>query len=253
MAVLAVGWWWADTRMRPLVAPDAPPATRSQRRAWYSGVGILLVASGYPIHDLAEQTLFTFHMLEHMLIGYVAPPLLLIGMPRWLADRTLAHRRILPVMRHIATPVVGFITFNTAIVAIHWPEAVAWQNQNEWAHFMVHLAFFTTAILLWLPSFSPTPAIPRLSHPARIGYTFLNTLIPIVPASLLTFSDFQLYPVYGDAPYTWGISPVEDQTIAGILMKIGGAFYLLGIIGRIWFTWIREERALDELEQELVR
>jgi putative membrane protein len=251
IAVLAVGWWWADRRLRPLVSPDAPPATRVQRRAWYSGVVILLIASGYPMHDLAEQTLFSFHMLEHMLIGYVVPPLLMVGTPRWLADRTLGHPRIAPVMRHIATPVVGFVTFNTAIVVIHWPAAVAWQNQNEWAHFLVHLMFFTTAILLWLPSFSPTGAIPRLNPAARIGYTFLNTLIPIVPASLLTFSDVALYPVYGDAPLTWGLTPVEDQTIAGIVMKLGGAFYLLGIIGRIWFKWIAEERSLDRLEREL--
>ncbi len=252
IAVLALGWWWADVRIRPLAAPEAPPASRAQRRAWYSGVTIMLIGSGWPIHDLAEQTLFSFHMLEHMLLGYVVPPLLLIGTPRWLADRTLGHPRIAPVMRHIATPVVGFVTFNTAIVAIHWPTAVAWQNQTEWAHFLVHLGFFTTAVLLWIPSFSPTPAIPKLSPPGRIAYTFLNTIVPIVPASLLTFSDIQLYPVYGDAPLAWGITPVEDQTIAGILMKIGGAFYLLGMIGRIWFKWIAEERALDHLERELV-
>jgi putative membrane protein len=252
IAILAIGWWWADARIRPLVAPDAPPASRVQRRSWYWGVALMYVGSGWPIHELAEQTLFSFHMLEHMLIGYVVPPLLLIGTPRWLADRTIAHPRILPVIRHIATPVVGFVTFNTAIVAIHWPVAVAWQNQNEWAHFLIHLGFFTTAVLLWLPSFSPTPAIPKLSPPGRIGYTFLNTIVPIVPASLLTFSDVQLYPVYGDAPLTWGITAVEDQTIAGIVMKIGGAFYLLGMIGRIWFKWIAEERALDELERELV-
>lgn len=253
IAVLGIGWWYAETRLRHLVAPDAAPATRSQRRAWFGGLLVLLIAAGYPMHDLAEDTLFTFHMLEHMLIGYVVPPLLLVGMPRWMADRTLGHRRVLPVLRHLATPVVGFMTFNTAIVAIHWPAAVAWQNQNEWAHLLVHLGFFTTAVLLWLPSFSPTPAIRRLSPPGRIAYMFLNTLIPIVPASLLTFSDVQLYPVYGDAPLSWGLTPVEDQTIAGIIMKIGGAFYLLGIIGRIWFRWIAEERALDTLDHELTR
>jgi putative membrane protein len=251
IAVLAIGWWWAERRLRPLVAPEAAPATRVQWRAWYSGVGVMLIASGWPIHDLAEQTLFSFHMLEHMLIGYVVPPLLMVGTPRWMADRTLGHPKVAPILRKVATPVVGLITFNAAIVAIHWPTAVAWQNQNEWAHFLVHLGFFTTAVLLWLPGFSPTPEIPRLSAPSRIGYIFLNTIVPIVPASLLTFSDYQLYPVYGDAPLTWGITPVEDQTIAGVIMKIGGAFYLLGLIARIWFKWIAEERNLDVLEREL--
>ncbi|MDX1449402.1 MAG: hypothetical protein R3246_10130, partial [Acidimicrobiia bacterium] len=52
VAVLAIGWWYLETRLRPLVAPTADPATKGQRRAWYSGVAIMLVASGYPIHDL---------------------------------------------------------------------------------------------------------------------------------------------------------------------------------------------------------
>lgn len=250
--VLAVGWWWAERRLRPLVAPQSDPATRSQWRAWYSGVALMLLASGWPIHDLAEDTLFFFHMLEHMLIGYVVPPLLLVGMPRWMADATLGHRRVAPVLRRVATPVVGFVTFNAAIVAIHWPTAVAWQNQTEWAHFLVHLGFFATAVLLWLPVFSPTPAIPRMSPPGRIGYLFLNTIVPIVPASLLTFTDFAIYPSYGDGPRAWGLTPVEDQTIGGVLMKLGGAFYLLGIIARIWFRWIGEERTLETLERDLV-
>lgn len=251
IVVLGAGWWWAESRIRPLVA-GASAATTGQRRAWYWGLATMLIASGYPMHDLAEETLFSFHMLEHMLLGYVVPPLLLIGLPRWMADQTIAHPRILPVMRHLATPVVGFVAFNTGIVLIHWPEAIAFQNTTEWSHFLIHVAFFASALLLWLPVFSPTPALPRLSPPGRMLYLFVNTIIPIVPASLLTFSDIPLYPVYGNAPLSWGITPVEDQTIAGILMKIGGAFYLLGLIGRIWFTWIAEERQIDRLENELV-
>ena len=213
---------------------------------------MILVAAGWPVHDLAEETLFAFHMTEHLLLGYVVPPLLLIGLPRWMADRTLGHPRVAPTLRHFATPVVGFCTFNIAIVAIHWPAAVAFQNTTEWAHFLIHTAFFVTAILLWLPVYSPTPAIPRLGRPGQMLYLFFNTLIPIVPASLLTFSNYQLYPVYGDASLSWGLTAVEDQTIAGIIMKIGGAFYLLGIIAKIWFNWIGEERRFDDLERQLV-
>lgn len=252
IVILAVGWWWAETRIRPVAAPGAAPASRTQRRQWYCGVGVMLIASGYPMHDLAEDTLFFFHMTEHLLLGYVVPPLLLLGMPRWLADATLGHRRVAAVLRYVATPVVGFSLFNLGIVAIHWPEAVAYQNTAEWSHFLIHLVFFATAILLWLPVFSPTSVVPRMTRPGAMAYLFINTLIPIVPASLLTFSSVQLYPVYGDAGLAWGLTAIEDQTIAGIIMKIGGAFYLLGIIGWIWFRWIAEERRFDEIERELV-
>ncbi|MEX2423868.1 MAG: cytochrome c oxidase assembly protein, partial [Acidimicrobiia bacterium] len=249
IVILAVGWWWAETRIRPLAAPDAAAATRGQRRAWYSGVAVMLIASGYPIHDLAEETLVSFHMLEHMLIGYVVPPLLLIGLPRWMADATIAHPRIVGVVRYFTTPVVGIISFNIAIVAIHWPAAIAWQNTTEWAHFAVHVLFFLTAVSMWMPVFSPTPALPRISRPGQIMYLFMNTIVPIVPASFLTFGNSVLYPGYGDAPLTWGLTAIEDQTIAGVIMKLGGAFYLFGLIARIWFRWIGEERTLDRLER----
>jgi putative membrane protein len=252
IVVLAVGWWWAETRIRPLAAPNAQPATRGQRRAWYWGLAVMLFASGYPVHDLAEETLVSFHMLEHMLIGYVVPPLLLIGLPRWMAEATIAHPRIVGVVRHFTTPVVGIVTFNIAIVAIHWPAAIEWQNTTEGAHFAIHVLFFLTAVAMWMAVFSPTPALPRMSRPGQIMYLFMNTIVPIVPASFLTFGNSVLYPVYGDAPLTWGLTAIEDQTIAGIIMKLGGGFYLFGLIARIWFRWIGEERTLDRLERELV-
>ncbi|MEX2653425.1 MAG: cytochrome c oxidase assembly protein [Acidimicrobiia bacterium] len=252
VVILAVGWWWAETRIRPVADPSAQPATKGQRRSWYWGVAIMLFASGYPVHDLAEQTLVSFHMLEHMLIGYVVPPLLLLGLPRWLAERTIAHPKIVRVVRKLTTPVVGFFAFNSSVVLIHWPEAITWQNTTEWAHFAVHVFFFLTAVSLWMPVFSPTPELPRMSPPGQIGYLFLNTIIPIVPASFLTFGNSVLYPVYGDAPLTWGLTLIEDQTIAGVIMKLGGAFYLFGLIARIWFKWIAEERTLDRLDRDLV-
>lgn len=212
----------------------------------------MLFASGYPVHDLAEQTLVSFHMLEHMLIGYIVPPLLLLGLPRWMAERTIAHPRIVGFVRPFFTPVVGIVTFNVAIVTIHWPAAIAWQNTTEWAHFAIHVLFFLTAVSMWMPVFSPTPELPRMTRPGQIAYLFLNTIVPIVPASFLTFGDSVLYPVYGDAPLTWGLTAIEDQTIAGIIMKLGGAFYLFGLIARIWFRWIAEERTLDRLERDLV-
>ena len=168
VAILAVGWWWLETRLRPLVAPTAEPATTRQRTAWYSGVAVIVIAAGWPIHDIAEEVLFTFHMVEHLMLGYLVPPLLLVGIPGWMGDYVLGRESVARWLRPIATPVAGFFAFNIAIVAVHWPEAITWQNTNEWAHFLIHLAFFTTAIMLWLPLFSPTKAIPTM-RPSGAG------------------------------------------------------------------------------------
>ena len=250
---LAIGWWWLEHRIKHLVSNEAAPATSRQTAAWYSGIGIMMLAAAWPIHDIAEDALFSFHMLEHLLLGYVVPPLLLVGIPRWMADYTIGRPAISRLIRPFVIPAAGFFAFNLAIVAVHWPVAITWQNTNEWSHLLIHVAFFATALMLWLPVFSPTPAIPQMTTPTKMIYLFLCTIVPIVPASFLTFSDIQLYPSYGDAGLAWGLTAVVDQTIAGIIMKLGGAFYLLGLIGAIWFRWIREERHWDEIERELAK
>ena len=251
VATLAIGWWWLESRIRPLVAPTAEPATGRQRGAWFSGVAIILLAAGWPMHDLAEETLFTFHMLEHLLLGYVVPPLLLVGIPTWMADYTIGREQIARVIRPFAAPVAGFFAFNFAIVAVHWPEAITWQNTNEWSHLGIHVLFFASALMLWLPVFSPTAAIPVMKPPMRMLYLFLCTIVPTVPASFLTFSNTPFYPSYGDAGLAWGMTAIEDQTLAGVVMKLAGAFYLLGLLAVIWFRWMEEEREWDRIERSL--
>ncbi|HEX2404475.1 MAG TPA: cytochrome c oxidase assembly protein, partial [Acidimicrobiia bacterium] len=76
---LAFGYWYADRRLRPVLAPDAPPATTGQKWQWYGAVVALWLVSGWPIHDIGETSLFTVHMVEHMVIALVIPPLMLRG------------------------------------------------------------------------------------------------------------------------------------------------------------------------------
>jgi putative membrane protein len=147
--------------------------------------------------------------------------------------------------------VAGFFLLNGAIVAVHVPDVVALQNTNEPLHFLIHVGLFVAGILGFLPVYSPVDAIPRLTPPMQMLYLFVNTIIPTVPASFLTFSNVALYPVYGDAGAAFGLTPIEDQTIAGLFMKLAGGFYLLGLIAAIWIRWIREERAWDAIEREL--
>lgn len=251
VVLLAGGYWWMERRLRPRIAPTAAPASPGRWTAWMSGVAVLWVSASWPVHDLAEETLFALHMLEHMLIGYVVPPLLLVGLPRWAADLALRDRRVGRVVSTLGHPVAAFFAFNGALVAIHWPQAIAWQQASELAHLAAHTLMALTGFMFWLRVFPPTPRLPRLSRPMAMLYLFLATIIPTVPASFLTFSDTVLYPGYGDAPLAWGLSPVEDQMIGGLIMKLGGGFYLLGIIVRLWVQWIREERTWDGIEREL--
>ncbi len=122
---------------------------------------------------------------------------------------------------------------------------------NVFAHFAVHTWLFVAATLMWMPVLSPTPAIPRLKRPMAMFYLFAQSLLPTIPASFLTFSSVPLYPIYGDASLAYGLSAVADQTIAGVIMKLGGGFLFWITIAVIWVRWTREERQWDELEHSL--
>ena len=101
--------------------------------------------------------------------------------------------------------------------------------------------FLLAAFIMWWPVVSPLPELPQLSPPLKIGYLFLQSLVPTVPASFLTFASGPVYPVYSDLPRLWGLSVLDDQLIAGLLMKIGGGLLLWAIIATIWFLWAAEE------------
>ncbi len=246
--VLGVGYWYANTRIRRYAAPRSPGPTRMQWWQWYGGLALIAVASGWPLHDIGEQSLFTLHMVEHMILGLLVPPLLLMGLPRWLADATLGHPKVAPWLRPISRAIPAFFLFNTAFIVIHWPDAVAGMLTSDLAHFGIHTFLFVTAFLMWIPVLSPTAAIPKLNRPMQMLYLFLQSLLPTIPASFLTFSSTVIYPAYGDGSLAWGLTPVTDQTIAGIVMKLGGGLILWVTIAFIWFRWTSEERNWEQLD-----
>lgn len=252
VAVLAIGYWYANVRIRAHLAPGSPGPAKRQWWQWYGGLASMWLVSGYPIHDIGEQSLFTVHMFEHMILALVVPPLLLMGTPRWLADATIGRPGVLRWLRHPAKPIPAFFIFNGMFALIHWPEMVTLMLSSGIAHFIIHLALFSAALLMWMPVLSPTLAIPKLSRSLQTLYLFCQSLLPTIPASFLTFSTIALYPVYGNAAEAWGLSPVADQTISGIIMKLGGGLIIWSTIAVIWFRWTTEEREWDKLDQPAV-
>ncbi len=251
VVALGVIYLHADLRIRPLVAPDAPPATSRQRALWFGALATIAASASWPFHDLAEQVLFSLHMTEHMLIALVIPPLMLMAMPQWMADNLLRSPRLLEVLRQLSRPLPAFFIFHLSLVALHWPPMVDAMVASSPVHFLAHGWLFAAALLVWIPVVSPTPLLPRLNPPLRMLLLFLHSIIPTVPASFLTFGRTPLYPTYVDAATRFGISAVTDQQVAGLIMKLGGGLLLWGTIVVIWFKWIAAERQWDSLERRL--
>ena len=249
--ILGFGYAYAVRRIGPHLRLRDPVVTRRQALAFAAGLFLLWVVSGWPLHDIAEQHLFMFHMVEHIVLGLVVPPLLLVGTPVWILRALLANRFVLPVLRPLVVPVVAFFLFDLTFVGIHWPAAINLMVSTPLAHFGIHGLLFVVSIVMWLPVLSTVPELPRLSPPARMLYLFVHSILPTVPASFLTFGRTPLYSSYAEAPRLWGIDAITDQTIAGLIMKLGGGAILWAVIVVMWFRWYADEQRWDALERQL--
>ena len=249
--ILAFGYTYAIRRIGPHLTRAQPVVTRRQVAAFFAGLVLMWVVSDWPIHDIAEQHLFMFHMIEHITLGLVVPPLLIVGTPDWMLRGVLANRFVLPIVRPLVVPIVAFFLFDLTLVGIHWPQAVNLMVDSPLAHFSIHSLLFAVSIIMWLPVLARIPELPHLSHPGRMLYLFMHSLLPTVPASFLTFGKTPLYSSYAEAPRLWGIDPLIDQTVAGLIMKLGGGAILWGIIAVMWFRWYADEQRRDALERQL--
>jgi putative membrane protein len=238
---LVVLYEYGISRLAPIYCPgDETPVTTPKRVAFHSGVAIMLIVSSWPIHDLGEQRLYLVHMVEHTALSLIVPPLLLGGMPWWLT-RALV-RPVLPLVRFVTKPLIALVLFNGWLAFTHVPWVVELMLTNQLFHFVSHALLFVTALIMWWPVMDPIPDTQTLTPFGKMGYLFLQSLVPTIPASFLTLGSSPLYPIYETFPRTWGLSPMNDQVLGGLLMKIGGGLIIWGFIAWVFFSWWAEEQ-----------
>ena len=261
IAALAAGYWIAIVRVGPQFAtPGRPLVSRLQVTCWTLGVLTTWLASDWPVHAVAEQMNYSVHMLQHLLFAMVAAPLLLLGTPAWLARWVLRPpSRLFRTVRWLSRFLPALIVFNLVLVVTHWPALVNASLESPYLHFSVHTVLFVSSLIVWMPVLSPLPEIPRLAAPLRAVYLFLQSVVPTVPASFLTFGAYPLYKFYEGKPHLWGLSTLEDQQVAGLIMKIGAGMLLWALIAVFFFRWAADEerrqrpQVREDLERELTR
>ncbi|MGH2725839.1 MAG: cytochrome c oxidase assembly protein, partial [Actinomycetota bacterium] len=197
VAVLLIAYFWALRTIGPKhVEPVEFAASRRQKTFFVLGCGAILAAADWPMHELSENYLYSAHMIQHMIVTFAAAPLLMIGTPAWLWRLLLSPPRVLGIVRAITRPLVALFIFNAVLVFTHWPLIVTSSVRTESVHFLIHALLFASALIMWTPVLSPLLELPRLSYPARMLYLFLQSLVPTIPASFLTFGSKPLYHVY---------------------------------------------------------
>ena len=252
IAIVRLGPKWA-------VAGQAV-VTRFQVTCWTLGVLAMWVASDYPVHDIAERYNFSVHMVQHLMFTMVVAPLLLLGLPAWLLRLVLRPRWLFSTVRTLSRFIPALVIFNVVLVFTHWPLIVDAALHSGLVHFLVHALLVVSSLIVWMPIVSPLPEIPRLQPVLQMLYLFAWSVVPTIPASFLTFGTSPLYKFYEHVPHLYGMSTLEDQQAAGLIMKIGAGLLLWLIIAVVFFRWASEEdrantprHGLDEMDRELTQ
>ena len=237
-----------------VVAPvAAPPGTaavsRRQCLCFVAGTALLWISADWPMHDIAEQYLYSVHMVQHLLISFVVPPLLLMAVPEWLARLIVVDgSRSARVIRRLVHPLVAGVVFNALQGLMHWGVLVELSVRSGPFHYSMHLLVFASALAMWTPVVGPLREL-QLSEPAKMVYLFAMSIVPTVPAAWLTFAEGSVYPVYDHAQRLWGISVTADQQAAGAVMKVLGGFYLWTLIAIKFFRYSAAQRRADAEER----
>jgi putative membrane protein len=219
------------------VRPGEVIVRRGQVACFVGGLALLWAASDWPIHDISEQYLYSVHMLQHMMLSYFMPPLMLLATPTWLARLVVGDGRAWRVLRWLAKPVVAGVIFNAFVMVSHVPAVVnhSVTSANPLLHYSLHTVLVLSALLMWTPVCGPFPEL-RMGPGGTMIYLFAMSVIPTVPAGWLTFASGAVYKAYDHDPRLWGISVTTDQQLAGAVMKIGGSLFLWAIITYLFFA-----------------
>jgi putative membrane protein len=248
LGLALLGCWYA---CQALEARHFAPAPRPALFA--AGLAVLLVALASPLDRLADRYLFSAHMTQHLLLAEAAPPLLLLGLSPTMAWRLLRRRVLARAERLLAgNALVSLVLYVGALTVWHVPTLYEATLVNTPLHVAEHLTYLGAGIVFWWPVTHPGLASAAMTPPARILYLFAACLPNTALGAVLTFAPIPLYSIYANTADplgpdglfsltrgAWGLSPLVDQQLGGLLMWVPGAVvYVAGVAGTFgrWYA-----------------
>lgn len=233
-----------------------PGATLERRRALWFGLGLIIlwVASDWPLGPLGAGYLASAHMAQYMLYTLGAAPLLLLGMPEWMARRLLSRLRCYGIYRFVTRPLAAGIIFNLTLAVTHAPVTVDALRTSQLGAFVLDMLWLVSGVIAWSPIVSPLDEVIPRSRATRMVYLFIAMgVVPMVPGAFLTFSPSPLYGIFELAPRVADLDPLNDQQAAGVLMKIGNLPVLWTVMAVMWARWVEEDRQASDRERAAMR
>lgn len=252
----AVGWLWIRRRVARLHPGNGVPALRSA--AFFGGLAAIAVAlmSGIEQYD---TTLFSIHMVQHLLLMLVAAPLLVLAAPVTqllrAASPAVRQRRLVPLLHSsvvsaIGHPVVTWLTFTIVVWLTHFSPLFNDALEKRAIHDLEHVLYLGTSVLFWWPVIAVDPARRRLPYPLRILYLLLQLPANSFLGMAILFAQAPLYAHYATIGAPYGATALADQQVAGGIMWLAGDVAFIGAILLIVAAWMRhEEQAAPAAER----
>ena len=248
ISLLTIGWFYALCvgPLRKFFASDTSLPI-GQAILFYLGLIIAYLAVGSPLDQLGEQFLFSAHMVQHMLLIYFSPVLLMLGTPSWLIDWLLKPKMVHRPMQVLTHPVCGGIAFTFIYTAWHIPVLYEAALHNKRIHVLEHWTMFFLAVLMLWPYLTTSKCVPRCSYKIRVLAVFLLMIGQLPVFAFLSFSGETLYPTYAWAPRIIDLDSLNDQILGGIIMKVVNMVFSLTLIGISFYMWARSEEQDEPL------
>jgi putative membrane protein len=217
------------------------------------GAGLVTIAAALfgPLGHMSEE-LVVAHMAEHLLIADLASLLLILGLTRSMLQPVLAVRAF-DRLQFLAHPAVAFPLWALNLYAWHLPALYQDAYGAVPVHALEHASFLFFGCLVWMPVFGPLPKPAWFTAGWKVGYVIAVRFAGAILGNVLMWSGTVLYPIYAEGERYWGISPLADQSTAGVIMMVEGTFLILGVLAWVFFEVAREgeekQRLLDLAEE----
>ena len=245
LSLLAVSWFYSLLTLpfRHRWDPERGVRVRDKAILFHTGVFVTYLTVGSPLDQLGEDYLFFMHMIQHILLVYIIPPMFFLGVPKELAEYLVSPKSIRASVRALGHPVVAGLLFNFTYTIWHVPLLYEAALHSKPIHMLEHATMFFTAVFMWWPLLSQVGgSLAISSYGVRILYAFLLMVAQLPVFAFLVFANVPLYETYVWAPrIIEGLTPLDDQIVGGLIMKVCNMIVSLSIISYCFFQWARSD------------
>lgn len=248
---IAVCSWLYLRRYREVRRTSGPRGAGARQLAAFIGaVVVLLIALVSPLDGLGEDYLFSAHMVQHLLLGDIAPLLMLLSLSRVIMRPLTRRLQVIErALGPLAHPASALILWLGLVYLWHVPALYDGALRHSSLHALQHVSFFTAGTLVWWPLVQPVPMRRGLTGMWTFGYIAAAKAGLASLGLYLTWTSTVLYTYYEHVPRIWGLSALSDQNVGGAIMMVEQSVLLVTVLAVVFGRMLAQSEE-EELRRE---